>query len=234
MAPRPINSSDAYKDWADAYVRYEAEGQSLAYPSETLIRMLKGRYMPGLGPEHQGKRALDIGCGSGNNLMLLGTLGCELYGTEVEESLCRETEGRLADLNLQADIRVGYNHDLPFEDQFFDLIISWSVIHYASTAKEIRANIGEYARVLRPGGHLLVLTTGPDHKITQDAEKLDANRYVIGREDDFRKGQVFWYFASKDQVTSFFAESFDAVHVGRVRDELLTETLDHFLVGVQR
>ena len=196
--------------------------------------MLKGRYMPGLGPDHEGKRALDIACGSGNNLMLLGTLGCELYGTEVDESLCQETTRRLGDLNLEADIRLGYNNALPFEDGFFDLVISWSVIHYASTAEEIRANIREYARVTRPGGHLLVLTTGPDHKITRGAEKLDANRYVIGRDDDFRQGQTFWYFATREQVSSFFEDTFAQVHVGRVRDELLTETLDHFLVGAQR
>ena len=73
-------------------------------------------------------------------------------------------------------------------------------------------------------------TTGPEHAILKDSRPLEAHRYQIGRADDFRKGQVFFYFDSPADIHFYFRPHFNDVRVGRTHDQLMTETLDWWIV----
>ena len=90
--------------------------------------------------------------------------------------------------------------------------------------------IEEYRRVLKPGGRFFISTTGPEHLILKDSRTLGAHRYQIGRADDFRKGQVFFYFDAPNYIQHYFAEHFKDVLVGRTHDLLFTATLDWFII----
>ncbi|MDH4187792.1 MAG: class I SAM-dependent methyltransferase [Nitrospira sp.] len=199
------------------------------WPSETLVRLFKGDYIPGLHRDYAGKRVIDIGFGNGNNLMFLASLGLYLYGTEVREEICEMVRQKLARLGLNADLRVGTNRCLPFADNEFDFLVSWNVIHYEDNEAAICEAIAEYHRVLAPGGRFFVSTTGPEHKILRDSDTLGGHRYRIGRDDDFRKGQVFFYFDAPNYVQCYFSRLFSKVLVGRTHDFLMTETLDWFV-----
>jgi SAM-dependent methyltransferase len=225
-----VATNPAFERWTACHAQAAAAGTELMWPSETLVRLFKGDYVPGLDKAYAGKRVIDVGFGGGNNLVFLGTLGLALHGTEVTEELCATARGKLARLGYAADLRVGTNRQLPFPDATFDFLVSWNVVHYEDDEKAIREAIAEYRRVLRPGGRLFASTTGPDHMILRDAETLGGHRYRIGRADDFRKGQVFFYFDAPNYVDHYFSEHFAEVRVGRTRDALFTETLDWFIV----
>jgi len=216
--------------WTTFYVEARRTGVDLSWPSETLVRLMRGSYIPNLDREYRGKRALDVGFGSGNNLVFLASLGLEVYGVEVTKQVCALAHERLSRLGIAADLRVGTNRHLPFPDGFFDVLISWNVIHYEDTERKMEAAIREYARVLKPGGRFFLSTTGPEDMILQNADTVDCHRYRIGRGDDFRKGQVFFYFDAPNYVQLFFRRAFQDVLVGRTRDQLMTQTLDFFVV----
>ena len=56
----------------------------------------------------------------------------------------------------------------------------------------------------------------------------------IGRDDDFRKGQVYFYFDAPNYLHYYFDPHFADVRVGRIHDHLFTDTLDWFvLTGVK-
>jgi ubiquinone/menaquinone biosynthesis C-methylase UbiE len=137
---------------------------------------------------------------------------------------------RLERLGHRADLRVGTNTKLPFPDDEFDFLVSWNVLHYESTEAGIRAGLAEYRRVLKPGGRLFVSTTGPEHLILKGGTTLGGHRYRIEREDDFRKGEVFFYFDTPEYIRYYFGERFSEVLVGRTHDLLFTATLDWFIV----
>jgi ubiquinone/menaquinone biosynthesis C-methylase UbiE len=202
----------------------------LLWPSETLVRLFKGNYVPGLDKQYAGKKVLDVGFGNGNNLIFLASLGLSLAGTEVAPEICEMISARFRQVGVDADLRVGTNRQLPFLDNTFDFLVSWNVIHYENTEPDMRAAIAEYQRVLKPGGRFFVSTTGPEHKILQDGKTLGGHRYEIGRADDFRKGQVYFYFDAPNYIQMYFGEQFRDVLVGRTHDMLLTETLDWFIV----
>jgi ubiquinone/menaquinone biosynthesis C-methylase UbiE len=137
-------AGNAFDKWADSYRQAAASDTELMWPSETLVRLFKGHYIPGLDRDYRGKRVLEVGAGNGNNLVFLATLGLELYGTEVHDDICKLGMERLAKFGFQADIRTGTNRALPFPDNYFDHLVSWNVLHYEQTEETILEALAEF------------------------------------------------------------------------------------------
>jgi SAM-dependent methyltransferase len=101
------------------------------------------------------RRLLEIGYGSGLLMPTLAAATDELYGADLasEPPGLREALKRLGveprELR-QADIRA-----LPYADGFFDGVVAFSIFEHLRP-NELRAALVEVARVLEPGGHLLV------------------------------------------------------------------------------
>lgn len=224
-----MKKNKEFEAWARAYKR-AGEGEALLWPSESLVRCLKGSYIPGLNKNYPGKKVLEVSAGNGNNLIFMHSLGLSLSGTEVTPAICKLTAKRLAGLGIETDLRAGTNRKLPFKTGSFDYLVSWFVIHYETNEADMRSAIAEYARVLKPGGRVFVTTTGPDHFILKDAETLGNHRYRIQRKGDMRRGTVHFCFDAPNYARQFFGKSFQDVLIGRVRDEMFTDTLDWFLV----
>jgi len=99
-------------------------------------------------PPPAAARILDAGCGTGNNLLHLGRFGSPVGIDLAEEALvfCRGRGVSVARAGLL---------QLPFVDQSFDLVTSFDVIYHRWVTDD-RAAVAEMARVLKPGGRLLV------------------------------------------------------------------------------
>ncbi|XP_074084264.1 putative tRNA methyltransferase 9B [Macrotis lagotis] len=95
-----------------------------------------------------GSLVADIGCGTGTYLRLnsqVFQLGCDYCGPLAAVARRRGCEVLLAD-NLR----------LPFRQRAFDALISIGVIHHFSTAQRRTQAIQEMARVLVPGGRVMI------------------------------------------------------------------------------
>lgn len=93
-------------------------------------------------------RILDAGCGTGWNLQDLSRFG-ETYGVDLSPLAVVTTKrrgGRVTRGNLLA---------LPYESSSFDLVTSFDVLYHAWISDDAQA-VRELARVLKPGGVLLV------------------------------------------------------------------------------
>lgn len=219
-----------FETWANAYKNLAENQMELMWPSETLIRVFKGNYVLGKPLEYKNKSVLDVGFGNGNNLIFLNTLGMKLSGVEVHEDICQRVQQKFNSLNVHADLRKGTNSSLPFEDNCFDFLVSWNVLHYEKSEEAILAAIKEYSRVLKPGGRFFISTTGPEHKILEGAQTLGGHLYQIGRDDDFRKGEKYFYFDAPNYIQHYFTQFFKDVQVGRTHDQLFKETLDWYII----
>ena len=92
-------------------------------------------------------RILDVGCGTGANLLMLSKYG-EAEGVDVSEdalAFCRERG-----LN---QVRLGAGEELPYEDDTFDLVTAFDVVEHMD---DDLAGLREMHRVLRPGGRALL------------------------------------------------------------------------------
>jgi MPBQ/MSBQ methyltransferase len=101
-------------------------------------------------PGAQRPRALDAGCGTGFQTIILQQLGYETLGVDLSAGLLRVARRRCADARLvQGDIEA-----LPCPDGSVDLAVSCgSTLSFVAHPDRALAEIG---RVLRPGGRFFV------------------------------------------------------------------------------
>jgi len=215
-------------EWRDYYLQKQDELRS--WPDETLIRILKGPYLDKYNLEFIDKNVLDVGFGNGESFMFLKSIGLNIYGTEVDQDLCDQVFSWAMKNSIEVDLKTGVNTKINFPDNYFDYLISWNVLHYEDNEISILKALKEYARVLKKGGRIFVSTTGPEHKILVDSTKVGEHRYLIGRDDDMRKGQIFYYFDKPSEIERVFFQFFDDILVGRTHSELFTDILDWFIV----
>jgi SAM-dependent methyltransferase len=117
------------------------------------------------------QRLLDAGCGTGFNLVALARIGraCGIDLSPEAIRFCRERGVRAARASLLA---------LPFPPGAFDVVTSFDVI-YHDWVSDDRAAVAEMARVLRPGGVLLVRVPALEAlRGAHDAEVLTRRRYT--------------------------------------------------------
>lgn len=112
-------------------------------------------------------RVLDAGCGQGEPVLSAVGDGVERTGLDFSrEQLVRARRTVPGAGLVQGDLT-----DLPFADGTFDAVLSfWSLIHLTET--DTRDATAEFARVLRPGGHLVV-NEGVDEWTGRNPDWLD-------------------------------------------------------------
>lgn len=104
-----------------------------------------------LGPSpHDGRSAIDVGCGSGELSQALSRQGAAVTCLDLTAVATRRAQA----LNPEACVVQGDALRLPFPDASFDLGISMGVLHHTP---DWRQGLGELARVLKPGGRAMVL-----------------------------------------------------------------------------
>ncbi len=96
---------------------------------------------------------LEIAAGTGRNLPFYPE-GVRLVGVELSPGMLEIARRRAQELSVQAELRVGDAHDLPFPDASFDTVVA--TLALCTIPDDSRA-VAEAARVLRPGGLLLLL-----------------------------------------------------------------------------
>ena len=104
-----------------------------------------------------GGRCLDAGCGAGaRDVFALWRMGCDARGIDAASEcilLAREMHPEIADKLVVADL----SQRLPFENDFFDLVLCNAVIQHVPRDEVIRCTLPELVRVLRPTGILQLM-----------------------------------------------------------------------------
>ncbi len=121
------------------------------------LRQRALRYLP---PE--GSRVLEIGFGSGKLHAELAE-HYTMAGLDRAPGMVRLTGRRLAARGLTSDLRVGDVTALPWADQSFDAVLSTFAF---SAFPDAESALDEMARVVKPGGAIIVVDAG---------EALDGN-----------------------------------------------------------
>lgn len=96
---------------------------------------------------------LEIGVGTGRNLYFYPT-EVHLTGVELSPKMLEIARRRARESGIEADLRVGDAQHLPFPDASFDTVVATLAL---CTIPDDRRAVTEAARVLRPGGRLLLL-----------------------------------------------------------------------------
>lgn len=117
------------------------------------------RELSALVPAGDGTEILDIGTGTGRILELLGARGVRGVGIDQSPSMLRIARANLARAGLaNVHVRQGDMYRLPWEGPAFDAVTVHQVLHFA---EDPALAIAEAARVLKPGGRIVIADFAP-------------------------------------------------------------------------
>jgi len=147
---------------------YRAEQSHWWYQGMATITrsVLELFYAPG-----SGLSILDAGCGTGGGLLFLSR-----YGTVTGLDISAHALGFCAERGCREVTRASVMA-LPFREESFDLVTSFDILYFEGI--DDKTALQETARVLRPGGRLMIRVPAFDWlRGTHDAKVSTAHRYT--------------------------------------------------------
>src|SRR6478609_3164756 len=136
-------SADQFNRQSDRY----GKSHILADTSD-VVDALKGIAVPKNG------RALDVATGGGHTALCLARSGWSVTAGDVAERMLANARKLLEEAGYSLETRLFPAEEIPFADASFDLVTSRvAPHHFVSPAKFV----SESARVLKSGGHLMVI-----------------------------------------------------------------------------
>ncbi len=116
----------------------------------------RGRHAAIAAAERIGGRILEVGVGTGLSLPDYGP-DCRLCGIDISGPMLRKAQERVAELKLSnvEGLWVMDAENLSFPDGAFDVIVAQYVI---TTVPNPEATLDEFARVLKPGGEIVLVS----------------------------------------------------------------------------
>lgn len=132
-------------------------------------------------------RLVDIGTGTGRMIELFGAKAASALGVDRSPEMLRLARSKLAHGNIAHELRQGDMYALPLASACADTVIIHQVLHYA---QQPGAAIAEAARLLAPGGRLLIVDFAPHEREELRAQDAHAR---LGFADDQIAG---WFSAA--------------------------------------
>lgn len=133
------------ESWADIWKR-ESQDNYLRPFTEPMLQLTFEHLRPNL---QRGMLALDLGCGHGHKAALLAADGARAIGLDINPDLLLGARTQYPQIGV---VR-GDSERLPFADNVFDALFSFSTLQYVDPHTTVR----ECRRVLKPGGRAVFI-----------------------------------------------------------------------------
>jgi len=141
FVPVSTASALAQRHWNETPLYQEESARYSRYP--WLYEVAEFR-------NHPGERVLEIGCGTGCDLLQFAKHGANAVGIDITPEHIRLARERVGNL---AQVLPGDGANIPCPDESFDYVYSHGVLHHLDQPRRM---VEEIFRVLRPGGRFNV------------------------------------------------------------------------------
>lgn len=134
---------DGYKVWA---ANYDKNKNLLIEVEEPVVKSILDKLMPG--------SALDSACGTGRYSLILKKLGYKVTGIDFSPEMLAVAKKQIKDVKfIESDL-----NKIPFKGESFDLVLCGLGLNQI---KDIGRPIKEFARVVKPGGRIIISSIHP-------------------------------------------------------------------------
>ncbi len=173
-----------------------------------------------------GREVADVGAGTGRVSLLLAGRAKRLVLVERAPAMLAVAQRKLAALGVAAELHEADARALPLADASVDVAIAGWVFghfrHWMPTGwrEEVRRATDEMTRVVRCGGHLIVIETlGTGHTEPREHQALDEYfRELATLGFERRWIRTDYEFASVDEAATICGPFFGAELVARIRE----------------
>lgn len=157
----------------------------------------------------QGQKVLEIGCGMGLHSLELAQRGAEVHAVDLTDAAVEITQARMKEFEIEAEVQRADAEALPFDNETFDFVWSWGVIHHSACTTRI---VREIARVLKPSGQARVMVYNREGRI---ARLVLFRHYLLGGE--FRHhspDETLWRWSDGYSARFYHKEQFEDLFRG--------------------
>ncbi|UZE93851.1 MAG: class I SAM-dependent methyltransferase [Candidatus Pacearchaeota archaeon] len=124
-------------DWDKVYKKGPHWERKHSKAIEDFVRYLEKR-----------DKVLDLGCGSGRDVVFLARNGFDVYGIDISKEAIKKARNKIKEKGLKAYFDVGDLTALKFENNFFDAIYSNAVLNFTL----LQESCSEIYRILKKDG----------------------------------------------------------------------------------
>jgi len=191
-------TDDPYKDLAERYDWMKSKNSD------------RDKFFQNLFEKHDVQNVLDCSCGTGHELILFNSFGCEVQGSDLSDSMLEQARKNLSEANLQLPLnKIDFRYlDDHFKPQF-DVVVclSNSINELLKDTETLRA-LQSMKSVLRDGG-ILIFDQGQTDATMKNPPKYDP----IVNDRDFSR--LFAIEYSEEQME---VHIFDFLHSDKKSD----------------
>jgi SAM-dependent methyltransferase len=155
---------------ADRYDRWYETAEGAIY--DRLEKRAFARYLSG---KHEGRKLLEIGCGTGHWSRFFSECGFEVTGVDISERMIDIAKSK--DIS-NASFQLADGHSLPYSDQTFDITAAVTTLEFARDAKLV---VREMVRCTRKPGRVLFGVLNGLSKFNQQRANSPEGPYAAAR-----------------------------------------------------
>jgi cyclopropane fatty-acyl-phospholipid synthase-like methyltransferase len=191
------------KAWNDFYIKH-GRFYLLPHPfSERVANRFK---------TYEVRNVLDLGCGSGRELIFLAEKGFNVTGIDFSPSAVQLAKSWLKQKNLSGEVEVGEigAHIAGTADSSFDAVIAINSLQYL-TWQQFDSAITEINRVLKDGGLFWVVLPSENTKIDHASSAGEEKGQILFSEEKLKEKisktfRVLEFSKDKEQAFSILAQ----------------------------
>lgn len=137
------------------------------------------------------RRILDAGCGNGRHVVFFAEQGFDVYGIDMSGEAIEIANAWLGKKGLKAHLEVGDIGKLPFDNQYFDLVISHEVLDHIPFSKAQKA-LREIGRVSSNGAYIYITLRSTEDSEFGRGQEVGKNTFIL--QEGYEKGIIQHFF----------------------------------------
>tara|TARA_A100001011_G_C14297493_1_gene839141 strand:+ start:1825 stop:2526 length:702 start_codon:yes stop_codon:yes gene_type:complete len=214
---------------------YEKSDLNKTFPNEYLIRIFLGNYPRlKLDRNFKNKNILDLGMGDGRNLKFFCSLGFDGYGVEITKSIIDKVDNEFSYTQYKPKLKVGNSKKIPFEDNFFDYLVSWNSSYYMGYEDNfnlIESHFHEISRVIKKGGYLVISVPQSTDSVFNYSEEIKPGYRKITKDYyEIRTDFIMASFEDQKYLENLLSPFFYNFAHGDVTDDCFGLNKHSFLI----
>ena len=149
--------------------------------------------------ELKNSKILDLGCGTGRHTIFFAQKGLNVYAQDKSKLALNILKEKIKK-KYKIEIIESTIDEIPFSNQFFDVVISTIVLHHGKI-KQIKNWLKEIVRVLKPNGFLVVSILSKNDKRYTTGKEIEPNT-KIGISNTFDPEIPHHFFTKTEIINS--------------------------------